>query len=619
MLDLVLFSSCIGIAKFISRPLSSPSAGVGNIHKSPSDHHVEVHSSQTLSTDESPGNTSTMHRVSHIIFQTTLLLSLWLFCLSILEAAPSSWLLIIHQTSSIVQFYRINLWALCTLLEVVIPAVLGVLLVIKLSGYETVASSLAPAPSISPRNKSGRDNNRILLLFHLVWIVIRFVFVATWFIIRRILSIFLPKAFLGGNQSSAASIRGNACIDNNRLKQYCSAKIVLPVLFALTISFWMLGTLSTIVMLDTRNPYTEGDTISDNTKHKHRLGQYCLWIIGPHSPLKFMVKMACALGMIIASLLNGFGCASMPHSNLVGMYLKPTPAAVLTKVEEDYDYAVQNLEEKRYMLFGLLQLSSSANVPADNIKIKNLKEEVVFLENLVGDMGDDIEEMKYSQKLALKARTAVGYISWVLGLVFSIILMVRVALAASSFIHVSRVNRSIPTERRDPITMIVLWLTGHDIVSDEQYNLYLQGTSLVLAGFLTVSQVRAFFRVIGALGRKLSQLFGVSIDATKQKGVGDLSLLFSSFVMGCYFLSCVVVVKMTLPIEYRSSFAAAVGEFDFGFNSALLNIIFCISACGSAIVLSFLFGIQRSNSERYESALTSKGSFSHDDSATHTA
>ncbi|KAL7506419.1 hypothetical protein ACHAXN_003709 [Cyclotella atomus] len=330
--------------------------------------------------------------------------------------------------------------------------------------------------------------------------------------------------------------------------------------------------------------------------------------------------MACALGMIIASLLNGFGCASMPHANLVGMYLKPTSAAVLAKVEEDFFYAAQNLEEKKYMMAGLLQLSSSANVPTDNIKIKQLKEEISFLENLVGDMSDDIEEMKHSQKLALRARTATGRISWILGVIFSIILVFRVVVAASSFINGSKGLQS-KVQRRDPITMMILWLAGHHIVNDEQYNLYLQGTSLILAGFLTVSQIRNFFRAISLLGRKLSQLIGISLDTTKsRRGISELSMLMCSFVMGCYFLSCVVVVKMTLPLEYRAAFSESMGKFDFGFNTAVLNILFCTSTCTSALILGFMFGIQRNNSERYnvESTISSKGSFSQD-SASHTA
>ena len=190
-------------------------------------------------------------------------------------------------------------------------------------------------------------------------------------------------------------------------------------------------------------------------------------------------------------------------------------------------------------------------------------------------MSDDIDEMKHAQKLALKARTTLGRILWVFGIVFSIILVVRVILAASSILRVP--NESISPRRRDPITMIILWLTGHHIVSDEQYNIYLQGTSLILAGLLTISQVRNFFRVIGALGRKLSQMTGFAVDTKSDRIMGELSLLMSSFVMGCYFLSCVVVMKVTLPLEYRSSFSAAVGNLnDFGFNSTVLNMIFCM-------------------------------------------
>ncbi|KAL3787536.1 hypothetical protein HJC23_013745 [Cyclotella cryptica] len=329
--------------------------------------------------------------------------------------------------------------------------------------------------------------------------------------------------------------------------------------------------------------------------------------------------MSCALGMIIASVINGFGCASMPHAHLVGKYLKPTSSAVLAKVEEDYFYAVKVLEEKTVVLSGLMRMSMNGTVESN--QVRQLRQEINFMENLVGDMSDDIEEMKHSQELALKARTKFGRISWILGMVFSIILVIRVALAASSILVTPRVSdsSSMPRQHRDPITTILMWLTGHHVVSDEQYELYLQGTSLMLAAFLTLSQVRAFFRCMSALGRKLSLLFCISMDEN-QKSIGDISLLLSSFVMGCYFLSCVVVIKMSLPIECRSSFSTAVGKLDFRFNSALLNTVFCTSTCTSALVLGFLFGIKRNNSERYNIELTFSPMYSFlGDNATHTA
>ena len=198
-------------------------------------------------------------------------------------------------------------------------------------------------------------------------------------------------------------------------------------------------------------------------------------------------------------------------------------------------------------------------------------------------------------------------------------------LAAKSFMPIfdrqnNNANHSISNSNnnsRDPLTSISLWLLGRNIVSPEQYDLFRQGTSLILAGVLSMSQVRAFFRVVGALGRRLSKTFGMSLGRMtmciptssnkstggQQRSIGshgnNIALLLSSFIMGCYFLACVTVVKMTLPIEYRSSFSTAVG-LNFNFNRQLLDMIFFGSACVSAATLAVLFGIQRNNSERYQ-------------------
>ena len=640
MLDIILFSLCVGVTNCMSLQQDTVSQAaadsVGKSHKSSSGRELESYIGQSPraeinSPNDAPGS-YILSKASHIIFRTTLLLSLWLFCLSILEAAPSSWLLFIHETSSFVLCYRINLWALCISLEIIIPIFLGLILVVKLVGNETIrptpnSPTLPPSKLLKPPSiRTLRVRDKYRAIFHLVRIGTTFIFAFMWYITKREISICLFSGLLKRDQSATTNSkdvsrrRGHGCMNNGRLKQNGALKVTLFVMFALAMSFWLLGTLSTIVISDSSNIYAEDKSGPNSHDRKHKLGQYYVWVIGPHSPLKLLVKMACALGMIIASLLNGFGCVSMPHANLIGMYLQPTSTAVLAKVEEDYFYVVQNLKEKKYMLSGLVHLSSSVDVPADSVKIKQLRDEISFLENLVGDMSDDIDEMKHSQQLALKARTTYGYISWILGIIFSIILVFRVVLAVLSFMHKPSASGRAPStlkQHRDPITVMVLWLTGCHVVTDEQYNLYLQGTSLLLAGILTISQIRVFFRVVEALVRKMSHVLGVSL---KQKTDGDLSLIFFSFVMGCYFLSCVVIVKMTLPLEYRSSFSSALGKFDFGFNAAVLNMVFCASTCTSAITLGFLFGIQRKNSERYnvEATLASQKSFSQD-SAQYTA
>jgi len=402
----------------------------------------------------------------------------------------------------------------------------------------------------------------------------------------------------------------------------CSAASIVTALVALCSSLLSLTTIGTFVL--------NFETADDGDRQ-----QYCV-----ASALKFMVSILCAFGMIVASLLNGFGCASMPHANLVGVFLKPTPPSVISKVEDDFHYAMKTLDEKRWMLAdGIHSPSSSSSFTPSKNKassekqtMKQLQEEIIFLQSLVGDMNDDIEEMKQSQRLAAAARTAMGRIRGILGAVFSIVLIVRVVLAANSFLSVPEGDDNgvdaldDSNSRKDPLTSVSLWLLGRNIVKTrEQYDLFRQGTSLVLAGVLSASQVRSFFRVVGALGRRLSRTCGIggggdasfgrmassrtlpsnSSALAGQCGTGrrrttgnDAALLLSSFVMGCYFLACVTVVKMTLPIEYRSSFTTAVG-LNFNFNTRSLNMVFFGSACASAAMLASLFGIQRNNSERY--------------------
>ena len=545
-------------------------------------------------------------------------------------------------------------------------------------------------------SEEGRRNKHpFQLCLNILSISLRFLLVAICYLLRKLIRMIIPstlyasfftngsrESLSSGNSSSSGEGRGSYrcvklfCITmcsfinggRHRWKRYCSFPVIFAAFVGISLSLTLLGTIVAVVIRSNSSGSVDGfvtpdqlvaekglDEEDEHNKYDH----YITWFLhnnkASYSPLKWMVTMVCAIGMIIASILNGFGCASLPYGNLVGMYLKPTSPIILAKVEEDYYYTLKSLEDKRWTLLDITQSSepsgsrgtmsafrdccqsSSSNlyyhhgapsptngIPTDKQKLKQLRDEISFLENLVGDMGDDIEEMKHSQQLALAARTPFGRIRGVLGVIFSVVLVVRVVLAAYSFAFIFRPRSSESgsnsflsstlqssslqsNSAKDPITNLILWLIGHDFVSQEQYNLFLQGTSLLLAGILSMSQIRNFLRVVSALWRKLSRLFGISFGTMTTPGSNPIRnsvmhsapLLLSSFAMGSYFLSCVVMMKMLLPIEYRSSFSAAVGSLDFEFNTILLNMLFTASACTSAVVLGLLFGIQRNNVKRY--------------------
>jgi hypothetical protein len=78
-------------------------------------------------------------------------------------------------------------------------------------------------------------------------------------------------------------------------------------------------------------------------------------------------------------------------------------------------------------------------------------------------------------------------------------------------------------------------------------------------------------------------------------------------VTGCYFLSCIVLIKMMLPEEFCEGFSAAMGGTDvFTIHMSVVNIVFTCSAGVSAAILGMLFGIQRQNNMRHTSSTNDK-------------
>jgi len=285
-----------------------------------------------------------------------------------------------------------------------------------------------------------------------------------------------------------------------------------------------------------------------------------------------------------------------------------------------------------------------------------LCQEVEFLETLCDELTEEIQEMHHAQETATKARTPMGRMKGWLGVLFSIILVVRLASAVSDIYKTyysspssngGSDDVSSPTtiiqRRTDPITSALLWLMGHHLVSHEDYNTLSQCISLLMTALLSFSQLRMFLRTVAALNRRFAQAFQVctkrrknthhlptlaaavspsssttSLKApestassppsnTSNSNNNNVSRVYSHMLgslMGCYFLSCVVLTKRLLPPEYRSGFSAALGGTEYSVHSAVVNTTFCISAMLSASILGLLFGIQQQNTRRHASAAT---------------
>lgn len=386
--------------------------------------------------------------------------------------------------------------------------------------------------------------------------------------------------------------------------------------------------------------------------------------VADNAPLPTCVSWLCAIGLVTSALLNGFGSVSMPYSCLVGLYLEPVRPTLISKLETELQNLRETMAKKRTNLREMptvvgagKQGSSNGTGTGRNGKVQQmrtfadlreelsnrrqiLQTEIDFLEILSKEMSDDIEELRYSQMVAGAARTKLGKIRSYVGLLFSVILFVRLVSAGNSIWrsysgaswrhHHHSVNK-------DTITNTLVWLMGHRFVSPSDYTMLSQVISLALTAVLSFTQIRSFLHAVAAIHRYGKSVYtkcncgratvpaasrslaaltddsqgrvGSSMGGTVT-GSGLTSSLIAG-VMGCYSLSCVVLIKMMLPRDFRADFDSALGGMDvFVVHGSIINMIFAGSAAVSFSILGVLFGIQRQNNLRHtmnDSSKVSRG------------
>jgi hypothetical protein len=275
------------------------------------------------------------------------------------------------------------------------------------------------------------------------------------------------------------------------------------------------------------------------------IGPLVVRVNAENSTLSMAVTWLCAIGLLLSSLLNGFGSVSMPYSCLVGLYLEPIRPEAIAKAEAELQSVNAALESKRLearemaVSISMRATRLCANPPKNKAGISRLlpklsssfnkkgassfaemgedlthkkqilQTEIEFLEILCKDMRADLDEMRHSQAMAAVARTKMGRIQSWLGVVFSFILLIRLLSAGVSILHrEAPLGPRLPkAPRGDFITTALLWLTGHHFVSQEDFTTVSQVVSLSLTAFLGFSQVRTFLRTLAAVNRWLGRFY----------------------------------------------------------------------------------------------------------------
>ncbi|XP_008479049.1 Golgi pH regulator-like [Diaphorina citri] len=132
------------------------------------------------------------------------------------------------------------------------------------------------------------------------------------------------------------------------------------------------------------------------------------------------------------------------------------------------------------------------------------------------------------------------------------------------------------------------------VVLITQVRIQVQIVLLAITGCIVLTSIRGLLLTLTK--------FFYAISSSKSS---NIIVLVLAQIMGMYFVSSVLLMRMNMPPEYRSIISKVLGDLQFNFYHRWFDVIFLLSAL-SSIVFLYLAHIQSSNNISAEQ-LISKG------------
>ncbi|KAF9976907.1 Golgi pH regulator B [Actinomortierella ambigua] len=261
------------------------------------------------------------------------------------------------------------------------------------------------------------------------------------------------------------------------------------------------------------------------------------------------------IGVTISAILSGFGAVNSPYTSLFFFLRQVTDTDI-------------QLAAKKYMQTLDVIATKKKKIVLEEARLRS-QDEVAALEGISRQLFLDIDDM-YMEKSRLElAKTWQGQYSNAMGYIFSAYCIYKLLMAFINILF----NRVGST---DPITAIISRFISHTNMKidvrfwSQQLSFFFVGLMIFLSIRGLLSQLLKFFR---AFSRKVSS---------------SNIILFLAQLMGLYFLSSILMMRSSLPEEYRSIISDALGQLEFNFYQRWFDVIFLISGLVSIVFLYFV-------------------------------
>merc|ERR550517_838823 len=290
------------------------------------------------------------------------------------------------------------------------------------------------------------------------------------------------------------------------------------------------------------------------------------------------------IGVTIMALLSGFGAVNYPYTSM-NIFMRSVTRDDVNKIERKLLQTMEmiSLKKKKIALaerdkrdrargrtepegggtwWGKMR-SVTPSVP-DNVPI--LKTEVTALEELSRFLFLEAHEGQNALERVEWSKSCQGMYFNFLGYFFSLYCVWKIFISTVNIVF-DRVGKM------DPITktfdILVNWI-GFNI----DVTMWSQQLSFIVVGIIVFSSTRGLLLTMSK--------FFIWISSSKSSNV---LVLFFSQIMGMYFMSMVVLMRMNMPEEYRAIVTEVLGDLQFNFYHRWFDVMFLVSATCTMAVL----------------------------------
>ncbi|XP_059140213.1 Golgi pH regulator-like [Physella acuta] len=331
---------------------------------------------------------------------------------------------------------------------------------------------------------------------------------------------------------------------------------------------------------------------------------YLFWRVGDPFPILspkhgiFSIEQCIGrvgvIGVTLMAILSGFGAVNCPYTYM-SYFIRHVTEADIQSIEKRLLQTLDRIIAKKKKIalserdrlrqaslstpskgiWGLLK-SAATSVSATTPSLGPLKQETGALEELsrqlfleTADLHDAMDRIEYS-------KTFKGRYFNVMGHFFSLYCVYKIFMATINIIF-DRVGKV------DPVTKgieIAVKYFGFEL----DIKFWSQQISFLLVGVIIVTSIRGFLITLTR--------FFYAIASSKSSNVIVLCL---AQIMGMYFVSCVLLMRMNMPQEYRLIITEVLGDLQFNFYHRWFDVIFLVSALSS---IGFLYIAHNQSAEK---------------------